>query len=218
MINFESLPSGAPSDGLAITTQYASTLGVTFSLENGSPMYLAQVGGARTAFEGPAGADLPASGQGVGAFFLTDKFGPLTPAIPQGAIIGFSTLQGSVSGDILDIDGVEAWRVEARDASGAILDSQVYDTSHAEAGDGIATTWSFQRSQNSIASIRIAYIGGTLHDIGFALDNFAFNTLPTIGTEEEVTDVPEPSGSWSLVVIGAAAAFLRRWRLLIRSA
>ena len=56
IIDFETIPNGTPSDNLKITDQFLSLYGISFSLGDGSPATLAEVGGSQaTAFVYAAG-------------------------------------------------------------------------------------------------------------------------------------------------------------------
>src|SRR5262249_51348019 len=145
---------------------------------------LAMVGAPDTAFEGyQLQDDQPAPGQVVGSFFLTDDgvvSGPPKPLILTltKPVVGFS-------GDILDIDGQEAWLIQARNSNGDTIDTIQLNAVSTNAGNGLATHWSFLHATPDIASIRIAYNGGVTSNIGFAFDNFA----PTIESSAYAYDV-----------------------------
>jgi hypothetical protein len=170
-IDFETLANGqAPSDGLTIDNQYAS-LGVTFSLGNGSSPVLAKVGSPRTAFEGyNLLDDQPAPGSNTGEWFLTDDgviSGPPSPLKIQ-----YATDVQSASGVLLDIDGQEQWTVQAFDASGVQVGSdQVLGPNNSL--EGSATTWSFQFGAPVIRLIILSYSGNQSSGVGLAFDNFS---------------------------------------------
>jgi hypothetical protein len=70
-IDFETVPGlGSSVDKIAISNQYAALYGVSFQYVNGQYPYLAQTGGVITAFNSSYGYDMPATNQGVGAFFF----------------------------------------------------------------------------------------------------------------------------------------------------
>ena len=73
-IDFESIPGDSIYEGLTINQQYETELGMTFILEDGTFPHIADVGGAKTAFESAWGDDTPAPNQNIGLFFLTDDF------------------------------------------------------------------------------------------------------------------------------------------------
>ena len=104
-ITFETIPDGAPADGLSIGDQFLSTEGVTFRLGNVTLPKLAQVGPPLTAFDGGEfGPDTPAPGQNVGQFFLVGD--PAVGLLPL--TMGFASPVNSVSGVILDINAAPA--------------------------------------------------------------------------------------------------------------
>jgi len=188
-VNFETVPGGAPSDGLAINTQYSN---VTFSLEgDGSPV-LAEVGGVATAFFGPPGqatADTPAPNQHLGNFVLTDDGVIVAP--PRNLIITAKRSFNSIAGDLLDTDNNEVWIVQARDKKGNVIDSVTISHDDPNTGDGIATPFAIVHPKNDIFSIRFQYAGQNA-DAGFAFDNFTGSTVPL------------PAAAWSAVSLLSA--------------
>jgi hypothetical protein len=126
-ITFEHIPGmeNPPDDNsVLIGTQFMSLYNVSFLLANGNLPHLAQVGNPRTAFFGPgpepggvtpdSGPDLPAPGQGIGNYFLTDD-GSVGLGIgdPIGLIINYATPTYLASGMILDVDLTERWTIRA---------------------------------------------------------------------------------------------------------
>ena len=203
VIDFETIPGDVPSEGLAITTQFQASYGVTFALESGGTPMLAQVGAPATAFMGPpsdSGHDTPAADQGVGQFFLTDDQSVGGP--PSALIIGYDTPVSAASGVIIDIDGDstgqpvsgdEAWTIQARDDMDAVLDTVVLTAGDPGTGDGLAVPWSFNLGSDTIYSIRLSYTGTKTSAVGLAFDNFS----PT-------EPIPEPA-TIALAAIGLAA-------------
>jgi hypothetical protein len=181
-IDFETIPGGAPSDGLTIDSQFLETLGVTFSLENGGAPVLAEVGAPQTAFEGFGGLpDNPAPDQNAGSFFLTDD-GKLTQSASN-IIVTFDVPVSEARGEILDIDGGEQFVIEARDEMGQMFDSVIIMSGDAGTGDGIATSWSISQPGADIHSL--LFMGSrTGCCFGLAFDNFDACTIP-VGTEDE---------------------------------
>src|SRR5262245_23907604 len=171
IITFETIPGfGSPIDGMSIGTQFQSTFGVTFGLEGGGSPVLAMVGGPQTAFEGynflP---DQPAPGTNVGSFFLTDDgvvAGPPTPLI-----VSYASPVAAASGVLLDIDGTEAWQIQARNASNAVID--IVNLGPNNSLDGSATSWMFSHGSADIFSIRLVYTGSQTGGVGLAFDNFS---------------------------------------------
>jgi hypothetical protein len=207
-IDFETIPGGAPSDGLAISDQFRATLGVRFELEGGGHPVLAQVGGAMTAFGGSRD-NLPdeptaAAAAQVGQFFLTDD--GVVGAPPAALIIRYDTAVAAASGLLIDVDGwgqgafFEAFRIEARGAGDTVLET--VELIGALAGDGETAPWSFDRVLEDIFSIRISYFGNKVEGIGLAFDYFS----PSSPFEEPL---PEP-GSVALLALGFGLLGLRR--------
>ena len=181
-IDFETVPGDSPREGLVIKDQFKSSYGVTFRFEDGSPVILAKVGPPTAGFEGPGGqSDLPAPGQNIGDYFVTRKGLNKPPPL----IIEYTNPVSAASGYLIDIDGAnmttdsEEFTVEIRDRNNQILESRYLNKNTPGTGDGIATPFSFQRSNRDIYSIRII-CGGTRKNFGVAFDNFSpSSSLPT---------------------------------------
>jgi hypothetical protein len=205
-IDFETIPGGAPSEGLVISNQFQATLGVTFELEGGGHPTLSQVGGAMTAFGGSAANDpdqpSAAAAAMVGQFFLTDD--GIVGAPPPALIIRYDTPVAAASGILIDVDGwgtiFEAFRVEARGAGDAVLET--IELIGAITGDGEAAPFSFSRAFEDIVSLRISYFGNKVEGIGIAFDYFS----PSSPFEPPV---PEP-GTIALVALGLGVLGARR--------
>lgn len=183
-IDFETLPGGAPADGLSINAQFEATWGVTFGLDkdgDGKPdpgvsPVLAQVGDPTTAFNRDTGAgDTPVAGNNNGSYFLTDDGVVADPPAPL--IITYASPVAAAYGEILDIDGAEGWTVDTRDASDKVIDSVVMNAGDPGTGDGAITSFSFSHATADIYSIRLRYTG-TDTTVGLAFDNFS----PTAST------------------------------------
>jgi PEP-CTERM motif len=200
-IDFESIPGAY--EGMEIGNQFQTSHGVTFSLEDGSLPILAQVGGPGMAFSGGIyGSDTPAPGQHVGQFFLS------TPRSKKRMplIISYSTPVSGLYGELLDIDGPqgwEAWRIEARDNTGSLIDSVKLNSGNPGTGNGIATPWSFNHKNADIYSIRMVYTGQHTTP-GLAFDNFS----RTSSSPEPEKSVPEPSSALGLLVFGTFGGVL----------
>lgn len=133
------------------------------------------------------------------------KFGALAPGgvgiyeypnIPLGNLApGKNYLQilredhGSTNGFAVRITGelipADSWLVEARDSSGAVLETQTVGPDAPGAGDGGAARWSFERWDADIASVRISYTGTMSGAPDFAFDNFTTVT-PGLNTPHAV--------------------------------
>ena len=188
-IDFETIPSSTPSDGLSISTQFLASQGVTFSREGGGSPVLAQVGAPQTAFQGfNLLPDQPAPGANAGSFFLTDDgvvAGPPTPLI-----VTYTTPVAAASGILLDIDGAEAWQIQSRDASKFVIDFVNLGPNNLL--DGSATPWSFSHASADIFSIRLLYTGSQTGGVGLAFDNFSPSSASP-------PPVPEPA---TVILIG----------------
>lgn len=180
LIDFESIPGfGAPVDGMSISNQFESSAGVSFSLENGGSPVIAQVGDPRTAFQGfNSLPDQPAPDVPAGQFFLTDDGFIAGP--PETLIVTYSSPVRACSGILIDIDGTEEFTVFARGATGSELEHQVLFANNQL--DGSGTLWSFDRAQQDIYSIRIAYTGSQTSGVGLAFDHFSVSTVPEPST------------------------------------
>jgi hypothetical protein len=123
--------------------------------------------------------------QNCGTYFLADASGIVTNALTNSMnlIISYSTPVANASGVVLDIDsgqgGYEAWQILAYNSTN-LIDSVTLLHTTPNAGDGLATQWSFTHSSPDITSVRIEYVGQRTTDIGFAFDNFspAWTALP----------------------------------------
>ncbi|HEY9850786.1 MAG TPA: PEP-CTERM sorting domain-containing protein [Leptolyngbyaceae cyanobacterium] len=215
-IDFESIPGAY--EGMEIGNQFLASHGITFSLEGGSLPILAQKGkqnGKTAGFTGYKGQpDTLAPGQNMGEFFLTTpkskRFNPL--------IITYTNPVSAAYGELFDIDGKEAWSIEARDNTGLLIDSVAFGSGDSGTGDALATPWSFKRENADIYSIRMVYTGKTAVGIGgvvpggvgLGFDNFS----PTSSSPDPIKSVPEPSSVLGLLVFGTfnVSSLLKRKR------
>ncbi|MBK8167780.1 MAG: hypothetical protein IPK64_17690 [bacterium] len=198
VIDFETLPGGAPTgDQQLISNQYAP-YGVTFELLDrtthlpiGAPR-IAKVGAPLTAFEGCLAVDTPHAHLGLGQSFLTDG----TSLGVEGDLrITYSTPVLFASGVILDVDcrvdggaPCEQWTITAHDGSGAVVGTVVLDgpagppnagcLSPANGpGDSDAMGWTLGGAGVLISSIEIRYTGSATN-VGLAFDQFSVATQP----------------------------------------
>ncbi len=198
LIDFETLPGGAPTTDLqVISTQYAP-YGVTFELLDrtthlpiGSPL-IAKAGAPLTAFEGCLAADTPHAHLGLGQSFLTDN---TSLGIPADLRVSYTTPVVFASGLILDVDcrtnggqPCEQWTITALDGSGAVVQTVVLDapegapnpgciSPEAGPGDADAMSWTLGGAGVLISAIEIRYTG-TATDVGLAFDHFSVASLP----------------------------------------
>jgi hypothetical protein len=194
--DFETIPGGAPIDGLPIGNQFPNA---KFRLEGDGFPVLAEVGGPATAFFGPPGStsnDTPVAGTDIGNFFLTDD--GMIPSPPEHLIITFKQRVSGLGGDLLDVDNQEVWKIEARDQNGNVIETKTISDGDPNTGDGVATHFSFSHASNDIKSVRIVYDGVDPH-AGFAFDNMSATQM-----------VPLPAAVWSgLSLLGGLGAFKR---------
>lgn len=198
VIDFETLPGGAPTtDQQLISDEYLS-LGVTFTLLDhmtgvpiGAPR-IAKEGSPATAFEGCAADDTPYPYLGLGESFLTDGN---AVAIEGDLCIEYTTPVAQASGLILDIDcrtnggpPCEQWTITAYDTNGTAIDSVVLNapvgppnpgcqSPGAGPGDSEAFGWSFEIGAANIKTIILRYTG-TAPNTGLAFDNFSLSSVP----------------------------------------
>lgn len=200
IIDFENIDGAY--EGMEIGNQFLDSHGVTFSLEDGSLPILAEVGGKRAAFWGYKGKfDTLAPGQNAGKFFLTTpnatRYEPL--------IITYTNPVSAAYGELFDIDGKEAWTIEARDKSGLLIDSVAFSSGDSGTGDALATPWFFKRENADIYSIKLAFTGqSNAGRIGLGFDNFS----PTSASPDPdpIKSVPEPSSLLGLLAFGTFGA------------
>lgn len=205
LINFEAIPGGTSFEGLVISNQFEATVGVSFSLEGGGHPVLAQVGNPTTAFANDAlVGDMPAPGQGIGSFFLTDD-GVLSGLSAPPLIVTYSTPTDSASGVVLDIDFDEQFVIEARDAGDNVLETVTIMAGDPGTGDALATRWEFQRATAEVASIR--FVGSRQVDGAFGLgfDNFNARSPLLVGDVDGdafvgINDLNAVLGGWNQTV------------------
>jgi DNA-binding beta-propeller fold protein YncE len=200
VIDFETLPGGAPTTDLQpISNEYAS-LGVTFALLDrdtgaviGSPR-IAKAGAPQTAFEGCSAPDTPYGYLGLGQSCLTDGTGL---GVQGDVRISYAAGVSQASGVILDVDcrtnggpPCEQWTITAYDAAGSVLDEMVIDapvgpaqpqctTPGAGPGDSEAFGWTLTAPAASIRSIVLRYTGtADAAGVGLAFDSFSVDGPP----------------------------------------
>ncbi len=207
-IDFESLPDGtAITDKLLISDQYnCAPYWVSFSLAGADSSVgpkIAKVGPPKTAFGGPSvysacsleysGSDKPAIGEDVGCFFLTDDEA-LSPN-PFTLVVTYTYPVQGAEGDLLDIDGTEAWTVTAYDDVNSPIAGATATFNAADGGDGEATHWSLSSPNTDIKYIKLAYTGAVCN-VGLAFDNFCPNVVapPDSTNEHQVGWIPNNTG------------------------
>ena len=181
-IDFENL---GLQEGDQIFDQYddGGPCGVRFYL--GDPSLnvhptLARIGYPGVAFVGPYNSqppcnafsgtdDMPDPSAGVGCWFLTDD-GILSASADELRVL-YNSPTFQCSGDLIDIDGVEIWTIEAY-FQGNLVASQVFTQANATPGDGMATPWQFNLSQ-PLDELRFSVVKPDGQGIGIAFDNFS---------------------------------------------
>jgi len=174
-INFETLPTVTPQDGLTISDQFTEIFGLTFSLQGGGSPVLGRVGSPATAFGSSWGDDTAVPGADIGQFFLTDDgFLSGLQAIP--VILDFEVPIDSFAGCILDMDFDEFFIITALDDSDNIVLADTIRAGDPGTGDGELTCWGFNLEGCEGSVYRIVYEGFRASDgaFGLGLDNFSF--------------------------------------------
>lgn len=191
LIDFENLTGKVEGD--LISNELVSTAGVSFSLEGGGFPVLVEVGNPQRGF---APSDSPSDAARHGSFFLTDDGDVFDGITAETLIVSFGNPSAFVSGDLLDVDFGEAWRVEARDAIGTVLAFEVIcanpnntacatlggSTGSFTTGDRATSSWQISRQQNDIHSLRIIGERTAAGGFGLGFDNFETGVVPEPGT------------------------------------
>jgi len=203
LIDFETVPGGAPGDHLPITNQYSALIdgGVTFSTSAQFFPWpvLEKVGDSDSMpgfynddskiFDTEAAGFAPQLG---GYFLRLNAANLLTSPVPT-LNIEYTTPVSGASAEIWDIDaaqaqGTERWIVLAFDQPGNIIDSVVsplgLPASDTNSLDGKPWEWSFNHANFDIYSIQIVWDGSPgskTSGIGLAFDNFNTTAIPIPG-------------------------------------
>ncbi|MDH5445696.1 MAG: PEP-CTERM sorting domain-containing protein [Gammaproteobacteria bacterium] len=213
VIDFETVPGGSPADQLAISNQYLSTHGVSFSLLGGGTPYLERVGisdsgqGFWNAQRRTYDVESPGFEGGLGDYFLRFNTGTLSTAPGPTLLIYYLNPVSAASAQIWDIDaapnntnGYESWMVTAYDNSGTAIDTLYspigINENSLSSLNGKPWEWSFNRAGKDIYSIQIAF-NGTANIVGLAFDNFSPAGKATT-PPPPTTTVPEPATLWLL--------------------
>ncbi len=186
VIDFESLPGGAPSvHGTPITDQFADPAdgGVIFSIDGADPsnpndaLFLGDYGGTRDGWQFGGQPDQLASGYDFGAFFLAHPdSGPGASTI-RDVLIDYVNPVGQLGFYLMDLDFTEAWEVTIYDAAANVLQAAIYDAS--AGGDGLPTHVVFdQTGSTPISRVRLRFVGTATGGIGFGFDDFTPAAIP----------------------------------------
>jgi hypothetical protein len=225
VIDFESLPNGAPStDNQPLLAPYTLSNGttVTFGFDTNNDLVIdynaiieSRTDGGAPAYTSAGIPDIDRTPNNVGGNFLLrtpqiasegvnlNVFNNVPGSIPASFLVQYSgTPVNSLSGEIWDIDNGERYLVEALTAGGTLLDSFI--TPVIPNGEGAGTfdgkpyTVSFSNLAQNIGFLRISgfsRIGGG----GFAFDNFD-------ATGATIETVPEPTSLLGLLAIGSVGS------------
>ncbi len=173
------------SEGDVIADQYVDyECGVRFYLDSvGSTTYpvIAEIGGDRSyAFDGPNRSrpecgvadmtrfDMMEPEENVGCKFLTtNEMGAESKVL----YIHYTNPTLIASGDLLDIDGEDAWMITAYDGTTPVGTPIVLDAMSEGAGNGKATYWQLDYG-TPFTTIEIRYTGAG-DGVSLALDNFS---------------------------------------------
>ena len=202
LIDFETVPNGSPSDALAISTQYQSSHGVTFSWMGGATTtpYLEQTGSSdeNMGFLNNAknAGDVEADGftGQLGNYFLRLGNAGLPGASDVGALkITYDIPVRGASAEIWDVDwannqGTEQWEIKAFNNNNVEIGSQLTHMGDDMDFDGKPWIWSFDYTTNDIKYITISFTGSKTEGIGLAFDNFSTDSPA----------VPIPGAVWLL--------------------
>lgn len=194
IIDFETLPSGVPSDDLLINTQYLVDFGVTFGLDTDGdgfadagqyPIMEAQGADGTDGFNndtlGLRDTAAPGFESDLGQFFLRGS----APVPPIGLVVLYENPVSGANGDIWDIDGTgsqdsEQWLVQGMGQNyidhGDLSDVVATDLSPMGTDlslDGKPWTFSLSSSSPVIYAIRITFVGTKTSGIGLAFDRFS---------------------------------------------
>ena len=84
----------------------------------------------------------------------------------------------------------EKFTIEAKDETGEVLETVTINAGDSGTGDGIATSWSFERSTNDIYSIRFKGTRIARGGFGLGFDNFSARAVAVIpySISGQVTD------------------------------
>ena len=179
VLDFESLPGGGtPVEGMSISNQFQASLGIRFANSDGSFPIIVQTGPPGFGFTSAYTDDTPAPGEDPGSFMLN-----ISPAGPTSSLLAnYILLQKDVGGVVLDIDGAEAWTIDALNSAHLVIDTLVLDTTTPQTGDALATPWAFHHASADIATVRFTFTGFQSDSTGVAFDNFTFDAVPEPAT------------------------------------
>jgi hypothetical protein len=201
-----------------MSDQYLATLGVRFGIDvdgdrisdPGLSPHLEQLGGASWSFinDVDSSFDRPAPGyeSQLGDWFLA----ALLDGAGEALLVSYSVAVAVAGGQIWDIDGnalqgTEQWRIEALDASLAVLDT-ILSPLGSDLGptslNGRPWQFVFDRPLQDITALRVEFVGSKTWGIGLGFESFAM-------TPDPGPPVPEPG---TALLLGAGLAGLASFR------
>lgn len=172
-IDFESVPNvGVPSEGLAIGTQYQSTLGVSFSIVGDSNQFpvIASGGNPQVAFDrdfGPSDSPMFDGDRGLTA-------GGSVGSI-QSIQISFSPPVKGYRLFVVDIDGAERFTVTSFNGPMALGQPLVISSGAPGTGDGIATVAAGAFTTITHAIITPASTANPPGGVDYAIDGLTYS-------------------------------------------
>jgi len=191
LIDFETIPGGAPANGLIISNEFQQAYGVTFRTIATETVSLVQTGSAANVFgfclSPPAGVqDCTTANhlyqedplvEAVGSFFIS--LGGGNVAQGYGLIVDLDAPVSQAGGVILDLDASDQWTVRTySDTNGLMQTGQaIFSAGDPSTGDGRSTLWFFNHQTADIREIRFLYTGPSLA-VGEGFNLFNFGQLP----------------------------------------
>ena len=177
-VGFETVGPNAANDGLVLSQQFRSTMGIRFSRVDGGAVTLAKSGAPYTAFASGQDTALWTAGDSL---LSTDPWASrvgefvvgLSGAPASALIIDYDYATAAASGLLLDVDADETWVIRAYSDNGITLVSEiVLEGGSPGTGDRSATPWAIVRPSAEMVQLRIVQTGGNLN-AGAGLDLFA---------------------------------------------
>ena len=183
VLDFETLNSTVPVEGMAISNQFKAHFGMSFRRGDGGFPVIGKKGAPMASFiVQSTNPDLydtlhPSDprANSFGDFFLSDDgiFGGT-----KQLFVDFTTPVARASGYIFDIDGSDQITITAYSDYGTNSIGEIVITSgDPETGDGRSTPWSFDHSTNDIQHIRFRETAPG-SDVNVAWDDFSSSFAP----------------------------------------
>lgn len=205
VINFETIPGGAPHNKLQITNQFEATHGIRFSVSDGTPFELGMYGDP----EGDGWIDDHGNRNVLHPDFeFGDYFARYANAQVPGRylIIEYTSPAQAAGFDIIDIDNnrpnnpnyfLEEWTIRLFEENGEVpFHTRVISNLDPDTGDTWPTRFEFSFDSARISRIEVEFTGISMQP-GLAFDNFSPISVPT-------------PGAAALLALGGLAAGRRR--------